>query len=213
MDVGDVDGEVFRPDPVADTARNLSAVLRVAQRVAEVVEEHVRDGHLPIVLGGDCTISLGVVAGLQRVRPDVGVAYIDGDADLSSPERTRSGILDATGAAHLLGVATTALASIGVSQPMLQAHQLVLLGYDPYDHDSFDADLIAARPELLHFSDADLRADVGRCALRALTRLEQRDAVLVHFDVDCIDSRELPLANFPTTEPVSPCRPQWASYR
>jgi arginase len=70
------------------------------------------------------------VAGLQRVLEYVRVAYFDGDADLSSPERTRSGVLDATGVAHFLGFADTPLARIGRLVPMLAEHQLTLLGYD-----------------------------------------------------------------------------------
>jgi arginase family enzyme len=38
-----------------------------------------------IVLGGDCTITLGVLAGLQRAEPDAGLVYFDGDADLGRP--------------------------------------------------------------------------------------------------------------------------------
>lgn len=136
-DVGDVGGEVFAADTLGATARNIDAVVRVALVVADAVERETRAGRLPIVLGGDCTITLGVVAGLQRTRNDVRLAYFDGDADLNSPERTHSGILDATGVAHLLGIADTPLAGIGRTVPMLSDHQLVLLGYDSTDSDSF----------------------------------------------------------------------------
>jgi hypothetical protein len=37
---------------------------------------------------------------------------------------------------------------------MLAAHQLVLHGYDPTDFDSFDTEVLAARPSLQHFDDA-----------------------------------------------------------
>ena len=197
IDAGDIRGEVFRVDPDPTPLRNLGAVVDVAERVADAVQEHVSRGYLPIVLGGDCTISLGVVAGLQRVHDDVGVAYIDGDADLSTPERTHSGILDATGVAHFLGLADTPLAAIGSSQPMLRPEQLVLLGYDPTDLDTYDADVFAARPELLHFTDDEIRADAATAASQARSQLAERTAVLVHFDVDCVDSADLPLANYP----------------
>lgn len=179
FDVGDVDGEVFRADTVDATARNIDAVIRVALAVADAVERETRADRLPIVLGGDCTITLGVMAGLQRVRDDVRLAYFDGDADLNSPERTRSGVLDATGVAHLLGIADTPLAAIGRIVPMLAEHQLVLLGYDATDPDSFDRDALAVRPSLTHFDDATLRADpigVARTAvaLSAVTMLRSR---------------------------------------
>jgi arginase len=197
-DVGDVAGELFAADAVATTTRNIAAVVRVAVTVADAVERETRADRVPIVLGGDCTITLGVVAGLQRIRDDVRVAYFDGDADLNTPERTRSGILDATGVAHLLGIADTPLARIGQSVPMLAAHQLVLIGYDPTDLDSFDADVLAGRPSLKHFDDAAVRADPGGVAQRTVAMLTSPDAAIaVHFDVDAVDSRDLPLANFP----------------
>ena len=39
----------------------------------------VSDGGVPLVLGGDCTITLGVVAAFG---PDVRLVYLDGDMDL-----------------------------------------------------------------------------------------------------------------------------------
>ena len=126
------------------------------------------------------------------------LAYFDGDADLSSPERTRSGVLDATGVAHLLGIADTPLARIGRQVPMLAEHQLTLLGYDTGDPDSYEAAAFAARPGLRHASDAQLRADpagVARAAVEAVSSPKAR--VAVHFDVDSVDSRDLALANFP----------------
>lgn len=107
VDVGDVAGERWAVDAIDSTARNMTAVVGVALAVADAVEREYRPGRVLLVLGGDCTITLGVVAGLQRVADDVRLAYFDGDADLNSPGRTRSGVLDATGVAHLLGIAAT----------------------------------------------------------------------------------------------------------
>ena len=197
-DAGDVAGSVFTADSVDATARNLDAVTSVARAVADAVETEVRAGWVPVVLGGDCTITVGVVAGVQRVRDEVRVAYFDGDADLNAPERTRSGVLDATGVAHLLGIADTALGRIGPVFPMLAQEQLVLLGYDATDPDSYDGVALAARPGLRHFPDDALRADPAGVVEQALAALASPGAgVVVHFDVDAVDSRDLPLANFP----------------
>jgi arginase len=198
VDVGDVAGEPWAADAIDSAARNLTAVVRVALAVADAVEREYRAGRVLLVLGGDCTITLGVVAGLQRVAADVRLAYFDGDADLNSPDRTRSGVLDATGIAHLLGIATTPLAQIGRQAPMLRDDQLALLGYDPTDSDSYEPDALTARPALRHASDSELRADPIGVARAAVESLTSDGAILaVHFDVDAVDSRDLPLANFP----------------
>src|SRR5215472_1169910 len=62
-DAGDLPGAVFAVDHLHPRARNLATVARVAREVADAVESVARSGNRPFVVGGDCTITLGVVAG------------------------------------------------------------------------------------------------------------------------------------------------------
>src|SRR6202165_4347342 len=144
VDLGDVVDATFTLDDAECTARGLSTVVDVARAVADAVAGVVADGRLPVVLGGDCTITLGVVAGVQRAHPDAGVAYFDGDADLSTPETTRSGVLDAMGIAHLLGLTDNRLARLGPRWPMLDPRNLVLFGYDDRDFDAYKEGTLAS---------------------------------------------------------------------
>src|ERR1700730_844123 len=77
VDLGDVVDATFTPDDVEATARGLSTVVDVARAVADAVAGGVAGHRLPVVLGGECTITLGVVAGVQRGHPDAGVMYFD----------------------------------------------------------------------------------------------------------------------------------------
>ena len=67
-DSGDLPTTEFQVDHEHRTARNLAAVVRVATEVADAVAAVVGAGGRPLVVGGDCTITLGVVAGLRRAR-------------------------------------------------------------------------------------------------------------------------------------------------
>ena len=165
-DRGDLLHEVFVADERASTARNLAAVLRVARAVADAVAGLLAEGTLPLILGGDCTITLGVVAGAQRRDPSVGLLYLDGDADLATPATTGSGVLDAMGIAHLLGLADTELARLGVDVPMLTDERLALIGYDETDSETFAAEVLRHRPALVRFADHQVRADPAGCAGR-----------------------------------------------
>ena len=197
-DLGDVVTATFTPDTVEATARSLPEVVRVAGVVADAVAAALAGGRLPVVLGGDCTISLGVMAGVLRQYPEAGLLYVDGDADLATPETSSSGVLDAMGAAHLLGLADNALARLGPRYPMLTDQRLVQFGYDETDPDSNRADWARERPGLVRFSGPEVRADPAGCAARALAAITAAaDGQVVHFDVDTIDTRDLPLANFP----------------
>jgi arginase len=198
-DDGNVVRETFRVDPGHRGARNLAATVRAAQAVADSVESAARDGSLAVVLGGDCTITLGVLAGLQRVSPEVGLAYFDGDADLSTPG-AGSGILDAMGIAHLLGLAETELTGLFDATPPLADRRLAMLGYDETDPESFRQSVFDDHPDLTHYPDHAVQADPVGCArgaLAALGALREGERLIVHFDVDAVDSGDLPLANFP----------------
>jgi arginase len=197
-DGGDLAGEVFAVDHGGDAHRSLAAVVRVARAVADGVERVVRAGPVAVVLGGDCTITLGVVAGVQRRDPTAGLAYFDGDADLATPGRSRTGVLDSMGIAHLLGVADTELARLDGRFPILDDAHLVMLGYDESDPDAYDGSIPGARPRLQHFADRELRSGPARIAAQAVAALSAvAGSLVVHFDVDAVDSGDLPLGNFP----------------
>jgi arginase len=197
-DGGDLAGEVFTVDNDNPTHRSLPAVLRVARAVADATAEVLRSGRVPLLLGGDCTITLGAMAGTQRVHPDAGLAYFDGDADLSTPARTHSGVMDAMGIAHLLGIADSELARLDRPEPMLIEERLVMLGYDPRDQDAFDADALARHPGVLHHPYHDLRLAPEKVAHEAISTLEATSSrIVVHFDIDVVDSNDVPLGNFP----------------
>jgi arginase len=197
-DLGDVAGAVFSVDHDEPAHRNLGVVLRVARAVADAVAGARRAGAVAVVLGGDCTITLGVVAGVQRHDPNAGLAYFDGDADLGTPAGTRSGVLDAMGIAHLLGIADTELARLDGESPILDDDHLVMLGYDEGDAETFDGGVLAARPQLRHVPDHELRADPAGIARQAVAALSSvAGSLVVHFDVDAVDSGDLPLGNFP----------------
>ncbi len=198
QDGGDLAGEVFAVDEVGSRHRNLDAVVRVARLVADATADVLRSGRVPMLLGGDCTITLGVLAGTQRVHPDAGLAYFDGDADLSTPARTRGGVMDAMGIAHLLGIADSELARLDGPAPMLTDERLVMLGYDPGDPDAFDGEVLASRPGLVHHSYRELLVAPEKLAHETVDALEAAASrIVVHFDVDAVDSNDLPLGNFP----------------
>ena len=65
VDHGDGGGvRRWRPDKGSRRAQNLPAVMEVVRETAGRVGKAHAAGHLPLVVGGDCTIELGTVAGL-----------------------------------------------------------------------------------------------------------------------------------------------------
>jgi len=104
----------------------------VAQQVAGEVAAIRADRRLPLVLGGDCTITLGALAGFD----EAGLVYFDGDADLTTPERSESAVADTMGMTHLLGGGSPRLAGLGSRCPLLRPEQVVLFGFSPAELDT-----------------------------------------------------------------------------
>src|SRR3982074_1359715 len=132
-DLGDLPVARFAPDRDNRKRQSQSRVVKVARQVADAVARAVERELVPLVLGGDCTVTLGVVAGLLRHQPDLGLIYFDGDADLTTPETTHSGIFDSMGVSHLIGQGDPDLAHIGPRFPLLPEDRIVLFGFHPYE--------------------------------------------------------------------------------
>jgi arginase len=195
-DHGDLPAVPFAPDPANPTKQNAVKVVDVVGQVADAVGELLDGGDTPLVIGGDCTISIGVVAAYVRRMPDVGLVYFDGDMDVATPETTTSGILDTMGMSHLLGRGVPELARIGNRVPLLAADHIVAFGYDEREPSAEQRAWLTAQG--VDCRPANGMADAAAEAFDAWTRLAARSSpVLVHFDVDVIDSTDLPLADFP----------------
>jgi arginase len=196
FDFGDLPSATHRPAAREAGVRDASRVVRVASQTRDTVAEIAAAGYQPLVVGGDCTITIGVVAGLSASRA-VGLLYFDGDADLNTPELSGSGVLDTMGITHLLGGGVRELAELGAATPLLDHERLVLAGFDPGELDTAQWQTLVSQ-QLTALPAALLRSEPDESVTRALAHLSAAVAsVVVHFDVDVIDTGAFPLANFP----------------
>jgi arginase len=197
LDIGNLPGAEFIVDHDHPGGRNLPAVVRVAREVADAVADAGAGRRLLLVVGGDCTITLGVISGFRRQHPDVGLVYVDGDADVGVPDSGGSGIFDSMGISHLLGRGAPELTGLAGAVPLLDPARLAIVGADPRETDDAGRRYLADAG--VSFQEAPvLIADPAAAAARALSAVAAASGpVVVHFDVDTVDSGDLPLGNFP----------------
>ena len=177
-------------------AMNAGAVVDGVRAVAGEVQAAVRSGALALVLGGDCTVGVGTVAGAVAAGADPRLVYLDLHPDLNTPGSVPDGALDWMGVAHMLDLdgADERLAAAGPRRPLLADDDLVLLGSDPAQCTAAERDAIAAR-DLRPIGVDDVRADPAAAARAALERATAGGRrFLVHFDVDVIDFSDVPLS-------------------
>jgi arginase len=195
VDLGDVPRFRWRPDRERPRAMNVPAVASAIVAVAEKVASAVDAGHLPLVLGGDCTIELGTVLGMRRHLPSLRLVYLDAHPDLNTPESVVDGALDWMGVAHLLDIpgALPELAGLGPRMPLLDDDELVLLGNSPLRTTEHERRVIAERG-IANVPEQVVAAGPAAAAEEALRLVGDGQSYLVHLDTDVIDFAELPLA-------------------
>jgi Arginase family len=103
----------------------LDVVRTTATRVGDALHEGDR---LVLVLGGDCTVGIGTIAGVRATQDDVAVAYFDLHSDLNTPASATDGALDWMALGHMLGIdgAEPTLVAATDKVPLLEPRQVVL---------------------------------------------------------------------------------------
>jgi len=104
LDLGDLPEFGWRPDREQPRAQHAGRVAETAGRVRDEVAGRLAAGDRVLVLGGDCTVGVGTVAGSRLAGGRTGVVYLDMHADLNVPSSVVDGALDWMGMAHMLGV-------------------------------------------------------------------------------------------------------------
>jgi arginase len=195
IDHGDAAVWRWRPDATNRYAQNLDAVVDTAVHTAARVRQALGNGERVLVLGGDCTVGLGTIAGHLPSSERVGVVYFDIHADLNTPKSVGDGALDWMGVAHLLAErdATRELAEFGPRAPLVDDDQIVLFAHGREQSTDWELEAISRRG-LMTIPVAEVASDPSSAAARALAMLARCERLVVHFDVDTIDFTDAPLS-------------------
>ncbi|MGK5680983.1 arginase family protein [Actinoplanes sp. URMC 104] len=196
-DRGDVRGFRWRPDPARPNGQNAPMVAAVAEDVAAGVAAVVDEGRTPLVLGGDCSITVGVMAGFARAAREPALLYMDGGPDLYTPETRPNGNFDAMGLAHLLRLPghRPEVAAVG---PPLTTGRVVSYG-DVLGADSSEHELrLLTELGITRIPAEDVHRDARSAAERALAAAEAAgESFVLHFDVDVLLFSDMPIADVP----------------
>ena len=200
-DLGDSPVVPWRPDRANPRAQNLAAVVEVVQsttrRVADALVEQDR---IALVLGGDCTVGIGTVAGIREAVGRVALAYFDLHSDLNTPASATDGALDWMALGHMLAIEGTEprLTAAAGNSPLLDPDQVVLFAHSRSHSTRFERGEIE-RLGLPRVALEEVREDPEGAARRALELLAARsDRYAIHLDVDVVDFTDAPLSEHPS---------------
>lgn len=196
VDHGDSDVFRWRPDRENPCTQNLDAVVRIAEETGSRVRSALLREQIPLVLGGDCTVGLGTVAGHATTEETTGLVYFDLHPDLNVPDSVEPGALDWMGMAHALGEerSMTRLSRFGPRFPLIEEDQVFFFAYGPDNRTGWEREVMERR-NLAGIPVDEVAAAPEHAAASALSEFGSRfDQLVVHFDVDVIDFTDLPLS-------------------
>jgi arginase len=200
-DLGDSRLVPWRPDRARPQAQNLDDVVEVVQTTASRVGDALREAdRTALVLGGDCTVGIGTIAGARAAFGDVAVIYFDLHSDLNTPASAPDGALDWMGLGHMLALDGTepALAAAAEQVPLLEPDQVVLYAQGRSHATRFERGEIE-RLDLARIALEEVRADPEGTARRALELAAARsNRFVIHLDLDVVDFTDAPLSEHPS---------------
>ncbi len=173
----------------------LAAITAACAQLALETARAVREGALPVVVGGDHSLAAGSVAGAATALAErgerLGLVWLDAHSDLHTPETSASGNVHGMPVAHLLGRGDLGLSTIAAPPPAVMARHVALVGLRDVDP-----------PEREHVGAWGVRAftmrDIDERGLAAVMRDALAIAgdgtagVYVSLDMDFIDPLEAP---------------------
>ena len=188
-------------DPTIDAATGLlnpHGLRDHAAQLADAVGAVLDQGTFPIVLGGDCTILLGITLALRR-RGRYGLLFLDGHADFYQPEAEPTGEAASMELALITGRGPDLVTDLEGRRPLLRDEDVVVFGFRDADHAAAEG----SRPlaPTIHAIDLPSVRERGaeRAARDALAHLERAGGPAgfwVHLDVDVLDDAIMPAVDY-----------------
>lgn len=171
-------------------ARFLPVIADTCRRLADRVEQNVRDGHFPLVLGGDHAQAIGTISGMARAYrargERIGVVWVDAHTDMNTPDSSPSGNIHGMPLACLLGYGSPELVALAGGEPALRPEDVVVIGARSVDED--ETSLVKQLGVRVYtMSELDERGS-HICVKEAFEQVNQGTVgVHVSFDLDGVD--------------------------
>ena len=204
VDRGNLSGPRNPWQPPTEGYRHLPEVVEWNRMAMEAIAAELKQGNLPIMLGGDHCLAMGSITAIAAYCRDSGrklrVIWLDAHADFNTSDITPSGNVHGMPVACLCGHGPKALTELGGSSPAITPDVVRQVGIRSVD---------AGEKKLVHEAGLDIydmryidEVGMRRAMEEALSDLDDNTHLHVSFDVDFLDPEIAPGVG--TTVPGGP---------
>jgi arginase len=203
-DAGAVPRLPYLPDADPVTGfRNGPRIAEYTRQLAAKIDTLLRDNLFPFVIGGDCSILLGIALALRR-RDRYGLCFIDGHNDFSYARDPKwRGRYAAAGLdlALATGHGPDALTNIDGLKPYFRHEDVAALAVyrDPADEDSYNIDAFY-RSGISIFDAEQIRNEGAESTAKKALEIVSRNDLAgfwIHLDADVLHRSIMPAVDSP----------------
>ena len=163
------------------------AWVALSERLSKKVGEMVDRGAFALLLGGDCSMLVGIMAAVAYNEPPVGLVFLDGHADFHSTETSPEGDPADMELAVLTGRGPHAITHVAGKYPLLEEENIMVYGIRARDG-------IDRSPIRVYDRQQMAQRGIHAVVAEGLERFIRKGMpVWLHFDVDVIDPSLMPV--------------------
>lgn len=153
----------------------------------------------PLVIGGDCSLLLGVFAHLRPSLGEVGLWFVDGHPDSFAGSDSETGETADQELAILTGDGPAALTGLGQTEPMVTAGHVAIIGHRTADLvPASEAELARLAEDVLTIDAPAVVRDPPAAGRLAADWADQVGLPMwLHLDVDVLDPSAMPAVTYP----------------
>jgi arginase len=189
QDIGNVDVPGHYTLSDSSFAERLPLIRTACRQTYEQAHRAIRDGVIPIFLGGDHSASIGSIGGITHDEP-CGVIWVDAHGDYNTPETSPSCNIHGMALSILLGYGPQELVDVGRKGAKLRAEDVVLIGVRDLDPREKKR-LRDSGCTVFTMRDVDELGMHGALQM-GLAKIAHLGRIHVSLDMDSIDPNEAP---------------------
>lgn len=171
---------------------NPHAARKFSLALIRALTPYIGTGYFPLVLGGDCSIMLGIMPALKK-KGRYGLIYLDAHADFYAPHQSQSGEIADMDLAIVTGRGPELLTDIDGLKPYVEDQGVIHIGQRD-EQETVDFGSQDIRKTDIHcFSLTSLRAYGIETVLKDVVRIISetgKEGYWIHFDTDIISDEE-----------------------
>lgn len=189
-------------DPTRDPNTHLlngTSIALFSKDLSKRVNDEIIKKNFPIVLGGDCSILIGVLLGLRRIGR-YGLFFIDGHSDFYQPQASTTGEVADMELAIVSGRGPDILSNIEGLKPLVLDDDIVVFGYRDAEQSIKYGSNNVRDTKIQVFDLSDVRnlgiKEATSLAVSNFITNEDLSGFWIHLDADVLDDRIMPAVDY-----------------